>query len=76
MYNLLAVLATPAVIAPMQLEPAVLSRDYPFMIGLSIALFAMAYGFRGKGQVNRLEGGLLLLAYFAYMIVLYYSITG
>ena len=76
MFNLLAVLGTPAVIAPMQLENGILSRDYPFMIGLSIALFTMAYGFRGTGQVNRLEGGLLLLAYISYMIVLYYSITG
>lgn len=76
MFNLLAVLGTPAVIAPMALESGILSRDYPFMIGLSIALFIMAYGFRGNGRINRLEGGLLLLAYVAYMTTLYYSIKG
>lgn len=76
MFNLLAVLGTPAVIAPMQLDHEVLSRDYPFMIGLSIALFSMAYGFRGDGKINRVEGGLLLLAYGAYITVLYFSITG
>ena len=74
MFNLLAVLGIPALIAPMPLESGLLSRDFPFMIGLSIALFIMAYGFRGTGQVNRLEGGLLLLTYIAYMTVLYFSI--
>jgi len=76
MFNLLAVLGLPAVISPMTLEAGVLSRDYPFMIGLSIALFTMAYGFRTDGKVNRIEGGLLLLTYVAYMAVLYYSIRG
>jgi len=76
MFNLLAVLGTPAVIAPLPLESGVLSRDYPFMIGLSIALFIMAYGFRTDGRINRFEGGLLLLIYIAYMTVLYFSIKG
>lgn len=76
MFNLLAVLGTPALITPLALENEVLSRDYPFMIGLSIALFTMAYGFRGTGRVNRIEGMLLLLAYIAYMVVLYHSIKG
>ena len=76
MFNLLAVLGLPAIISPMPLDGAVLSRDYPFMIGLSIALFTMAYGFRGDGRVNRVEGGLLLLSYIVYMTVLYYSVKG
>ncbi len=76
MFNLLAVLGAPAVIAPLPLDSGILSRDYPFMIGLSIALFIMAYGFRTDGRINRLEGGLLLLGYVAYMVTLYYSIMG
>lgn len=76
MFNLLAVLGLPAVISPMVIDAAVLSRDYPFMIGLSIALFTMAYGFRGDGKINRLEGGLLLTTYVVYMIVLYISVKG
>ena len=75
MFNLLAVLGLPGVILPHQLEPEVLSRDFPYMIGLSIALFAMAYGFKGDGRLNRWEGLLLLLAYFAYLGWLYYSVT-
>ena len=76
MFNLLGVLGIPAIIAPMPLEQGILSRDYSFMIGLSIALFVMAYGFRNNSQLNRFEGGLLLLTYVAYIAVLYYSIKG
>jgi cation:H+ antiporter len=73
MFNLLGVLGLPGVIAPLGLEPAVLSRDFPFMIGLSIALFVMAYGFRGDGRINRWEGLLLVAGYGAYLGVLYYT---
>ncbi len=75
MFNLLAVLGLPGVIMPHILEPEVLSRDFPTMIGLSIALFAMAYGFKGDGCLNRWEGLLLLLAYFGYLGWLYLSVT-
>ncbi len=71
MFNLLAVLGIPGLIAPHVLEPAVLTRDFPWMIGLSIALFIFAYGFRGPGRINRLEGLLLLGSYFTYLGVLY-----
>jgi len=71
MFNLLAVLGLPGLIHPTALAPEVLSRDYVFMIGLSIALFAMAYGFRGDGRINRLEGALLLGGYTAWLFLLY-----
>ena len=67
MFNLLAVLALPGLIRPSQLEPAVLERDFAAMILFSVALFAMAYGFRGPGRINRLEGGLLLTGFIAYL---------
>ena len=71
MFNLLAVLGIPGLITPHILDPAVLNRDFPWMIGLSIALFIFAYGFRGPGRINRLEGLLLLTSYFIYLRVLY-----
>lgn len=67
MFNLLAVLALPGLILPSTLDAAVMLRDFPIMIGLTIALFAMAYGFRGPGRINRIEGALLLTAFIAYM---------
>jgi cation:H+ antiporter len=75
MFNLLAVLGLPGLIHPTALEPEVLTRDFAFMIGLSIALFVMAYGFRGQGRINRVEGLLLLIAYFTYLGLLYHSVT-
>ena len=76
MFNLLAVLGIPGLLTPHVLQAEVLSRDFPFMIGLSIALFAMAYGFRGDGRINRIEGLLLLCCYVAYLTVLYFNVTG
>ncbi|MCF6336952.1 MAG: calcium/sodium antiporter [Gammaproteobacteria bacterium] len=67
MFNLLAVLALPGLIAPSVLEPAVLQRDFPVVLGLTFVLFLMAYGFRGPGRINRLEGGLLLACFVGYM---------
>jgi cation:H+ antiporter len=67
MFNTLAVLGLPGLIAPSVLAPEVLERDFVVMVGLTVALFIMAYGFRGPGRINRLEGGLLLTAYAAYM---------
>lgn len=74
MFNLLVVLGIPGLLGPVALEGDILRRDFPVMIGLSIALFVMAYGFRGDGRINRIEGGLLLSAYIAYLIWLYFDI--
>ncbi len=73
MFNILAVLGLPGLIAPHTLDPAVLTRDFPWMIGLSIALFVFAYGFRGEGRINRWEGLLLLCSYFVYLGILYFD---
>ncbi len=71
MFNLLGVLGIPGIMTGAILEPSVLDRDYPVMMVLSVLLFIFAYGFRGKGKINRLEGSLLLLCYIAYMVVIY-----
>ncbi|HEY0720378.1 MAG TPA: calcium/sodium antiporter [Gammaproteobacteria bacterium] len=67
MFNLLAVLGMPGLIAPSTIPTAVLQRDYPMMIGVTIALFAMSYGFRKPGRVTRLKGLVLLLAFAGYL---------
>jgi cation:H+ antiporter len=72
-FNLLAVLGLSGVIHPLTIDNAVLTRDYPVMSGLTLALFVMAYGFRGPGRINRLEGVLLLLAFCAYQTLLYFN---
>ena len=77
MFNLLAVIGIAGAIAPMQsIAAEVLSRDWPTMMAMTIALFMMAYGFRGEGRINRVEGLLLLASYVAYNAYLVTSLTG
>ncbi len=75
MFNILGVLALPGLIAPGAIDPAVITRDYPVMFGLTIALFVMAYGFRGPGRINRIEGGILLACFIGYQGLLAMSVT-
>ena len=75
MYNLLAVLAMPGLLAPGPFAASALSRDMPVMIGFTLALFVMGYGFRGgHGRINRFEGALLLAAFAGYQTLLFLGI--
>ncbi|MCK5479839.1 MAG: calcium/sodium antiporter [Gammaproteobacteria bacterium] len=75
-FNLLAVLGLPGLIHPSVIDSEVLTRDYPIMIVLTLLMFAMAYGFRGPGRINRLEGAIMVGAYAAYQTLLYFNTTG
>ncbi|SDK76815.1 calcium/sodium antiporter [Microbulbifer yueqingensis] len=76
MFNLLAVVGIAGVIAPMSnVPPEMLTRDWPMVVGLTVALFVFGYGFRGQGRINRLEGTVLLLAYVVYNSYLALTIT-
>ncbi|WP_027188050.1 calcium/sodium antiporter [Desulfovibrio cuneatus] len=71
LFNTLAVVGIAGTISPMQVGPEVLQRDIAIMAALTVALFAMSYGFRKQGRINRLEGALLLacfVGYTAYLI--------
>ena len=70
LFNTLAVVGIEGLIAPMPVAPEVLTRDFPVMAALTLVLFAMCYGFRGPGRVNRFEGSALLLAFVAYTVYL------
>lgn len=77
MFNLLAVSGIAGAIAPMPtLAPDLLTRDWPVMMLLIAVLALMAYGFRGPGRINRVEGGLLLLAFVTYNAWLLVSVLG
>jgi len=71
MFNLLAVLGLPGLIRPGAIPAGILERDFPVMIGLTLLLFAMSYGFRGPGKINRIEGAMLFSAFIAYQIYIY-----
>ena len=71
----LLVIGVGAAITPMSNIPAeALYRDFMVMLALTIALFVMAYGFRGsEPKITRFEGSILLVSFFAYMGVLIYT---
>lgn len=74
-FNILAVLSLPGILAPSIIDPDVISRDFFYMLGATVALLLMAISINGRpGRVNRLEGGLLLSGFIAYQYILFQSI--
>jgi len=70
-FNLLAVLPIPGIIAPLVIDSAVIERDYMTMLGLTIGLvLIIALSYR-RGTIPRFTGIILLAAYVAYMALLY-----
>lgn len=76
MFNLLGVLGIPAVIHPDTFENSVLTRDFPIMVGLTVALFLMAKTKDNTpGKIGRIGGAGLALAYAVYLFLLYAMTT-
>lgn len=77
MFNTLAVVGIAAGIMPLSVEQVVLYRDWVVMAAVTLALFVMAIGFRGRqGRINRFEGAALLTTYVGYTGYLAYTIIG
>ncbi|MGB5855655.1 MAG: calcium/sodium antiporter [Oceanisphaera sp.] len=67
LFNTLAVVGLAGVISPMEVASEVFSRDFVVMIGLTLSLFVLGYGFKGRpARINRIDGGLLLIIYISY----------
>ncbi len=65
-FNSLAVIGIAAIIQPAALPPSVLSLHIFVLVAFTLVLFAMTYGYDGKGHISRLEGIGLLIAFLAY----------
>jgi cation:H+ antiporter len=65
-YNILGIGGVTGLIAPTPFPPEMLQLDLFVMIGASILLFLLAW----NGRISRLEGGLMLGAYGAYVTYL------
>ncbi len=78
LFNTLAVVGLAGMVSPLAVAPEILQRDIPVMAGLTLSLFVLGYGFRGpgRGRINRIEGGLLLLAFVVYTGFLIISTRG
>lgn len=67
MFNLLAVVGIAGAITPMaNITPAVLYRDWVCMVVLVSLLLVSALGFGQQGRINRAEGLMLVVVFFAY----------
>jgi cation:H+ antiporter len=74
-FNLLGVMAIPALISPVVIEADSLWRDYGLMLALTLFIFAIGFKARHGGTITRFVGSLLLLAYVMYMLLLYTNAT-
>jgi cation:H+ antiporter len=77
LFNTLAVVGIAGLIHPFAVEPETLSRDMAVMGALTLSLFLIGYGFRGRqGRINRIEGAVLLTCYVGYTAYLVSTVFG
>ena len=76
LFNTLAVVGIAGTIHPLAVGPEVFSRDILVMALLTVSLFAIGYGFRGPGRINRIEGAALLACYVGYTVYLISTVFG
>ncbi len=69
--NMLAVMALPALIAPVALDVAILWRDFGMMLAMTLLLLLFAYGLNRRPVITRFEGMVLLLAWIGYNFILF-----
>ena len=66
--NLIAVLPIAALIQPFSITSELLYRDFVIMLGFTITLILMIWiKIKGARGINRIEGGVLLVTYAAYI---------
>ncbi len=71
MFNLLAVMPVPGLLAGVQVEPMALYRDFPVMLALTVMLLVMFLLNSRSATLSRLNGGILLSSYLAYLTTLF-----
>ncbi len=77
LFNTLAVVGIAGVIHPISLAPEVFSRDMLVMAVLTLSLFLIGYGFKGRpGRINRYGGAGLLACYVGYTAYLAAGLLG
>ncbi|MBC3765249.1 calcium/sodium antiporter [Neptunicella marina] len=69
-FNILAVLAMPALIAPGVIDTDAAHRDSYVMLALTVLLVIFSLSFGGKRKIGRWQGGLLLALFIAYQFIL------
>lgn len=72
-FNILAVMGIPALVAPSELHPLAMQRDFYIMLALSFLLLIFALGKRRI--INRFEGAAFLLCFITYQAYLFYNVA-
>lgn len=70
-FNLLAVLGMPGLLAPGLLDENAAHRDALVMLGLTLLLLVFSFNFRGTRRINRVEAVLLVGCYLVYQYWLF-----
>jgi len=65
--NILSIIGITAIIQPIQVSQEFITSDFLWMIGITILLF---FVMQRKRRVSKIEGGILLLSYSAYLFFL------
>ncbi|MCY7294820.1 calcium/sodium antiporter [Alteromonas sp. a30] len=73
-FNILAVLSMPGIIAPGSIDPNAISRDMPVMLGATVLLVVFSLNIGGMRNINRWQGGLLLACFIGYQVMLFQSL--
>ncbi|WP_448212848.1 calcium/sodium antiporter [Colwellia sp. MEBiC06753] len=75
-FNILAVLSLPGLIAPGVIDASAATRDAPYMVGVTLLLFALCFS-RKKGafRITRLKGGVLFLTFIGYQVLLFSNLA-
>ncbi|MDO6695105.1 calcium/sodium antiporter [Aliiglaciecola sp. 3_MG-2023] len=71
-FNILAVLAMPGLLAPGIIDANVAQRDMYAMLIVTVLLIIFSFNIRGKRQINRWEGIALVGCYLAYCAFLFF----
>jgi len=70
-FNILAVLGMPGLIAPGLIDPAAATRDMYVMLGLTVMLLVFSFNFVGTRRINRVEASILLASFIGYQFLLF-----
>ena len=75
LFNVLAVLALPGLIAPGAVDSDVASRDIPYMMALTLLLFFLCFSRKGKFRITRVKGLVLFIAFIIYQYLIFSQIA-
>jgi len=73
LFNTVGVLAIPGIIMPFDIPNEAMSRDYPFMLLLTVLLFISAYKFKKEGTIKRFEGVIMIASLCIYLYLLFWT---